>query len=89
MGITKGGVQKFAKKLLDKKLIYKTYLPDNKKDVIFCLTKEGNVAYKSHEIFEKKRFGKIYELMDSMEQSELNVLEQFLKELNKIVDADE
>lgn len=87
MDITKGGVQKFVKKLLAKDLIYKTHLPDNKKEVIYGLTKKGNIAYKMHETFEQKRFGKIYEIMDAMEEKEFRVLEEFLTELNKILSA--
>ncbi|WP_313344585.1 MarR family transcriptional regulator [Sedimentibacter sp.] len=87
MDITKGGVQKFVKKLLAKDLIYKTQLPDNKKEVIYGLTKKGNIAYKMHETFEQKRFGKIYEIMDAMEEKEFRVLEGFLTELNAILSA--
>lgn len=85
MNITKGGVQKFAKKLLAKDLIYKTHIPDNKKEVIYGLTKKGNKAFQMHEEFEQKRFGKIFELMDSMEAKELQVLEDFLTKLNNIL----
>ena len=87
MDITKGGVQKFVKKLLAKDLIYKTQLPDNKKEFIYGLTKKGNIAYKMHEAFEQKHFGKIYEIMDAMEEKELQVLEAFLTKLNTILRA--
>jgi DNA-binding MarR family transcriptional regulator len=87
MDITKGGVQKFVKKLLAKDLIYKTQLPDNKKEFIYGLTKKGNIAYKMHEDFEQKRFGKIYETMDAMDEKEFQVLEEFLTKLNKILRA--
>ncbi|QUH31360.1 MarR family winged helix-turn-helix transcriptional regulator [Vallitalea guaymasensis] len=89
MDITKGGVQKFTKKLLAKDLIYKTHLPDNKKEVIFGLTKKGNIAFKMHEDFEQRRFGKIYDVMDAMEEKELQVLEDFLTKLNEILLAGE
>ncbi|GMQ57433.1 MarR family transcriptional regulator [Vallitalea sediminicola] len=89
MDITKGGVQKFVKKLLAKDLIYKTQLPDNKKEVIYGLTTRGKIAFKGHEAFEKKRFGEIYGLMDSMEEEELQVLENFLTKLNEILRAGE
>jgi len=87
MDITKGGVQKFLKKLLAKDLIYKTQLPDNKKEVIYGLTKKGNIAYKMHETFEQKRFGKIYEIMEAMEEKEFQALEGFLTKLNTILRA--
>ena len=89
MDITKGGVQKFTKKLLAKDLIYKTRLPDNKKEVIYGLTKKGNIAFKMHEEFEQRRFGKIYDVMDAMEEKELKVLENFLIKLNEILCAGE
>ena len=89
MDITKGGVQKFTKKLLAKDLIFKTHLPDNKKEVIFGLTKRGNIAFKMHEDFEQRRFGKIYDTMDAMDTKELQVLEDFLTKLNKILNAGE
>jgi len=89
MDITKGGVQKFVKKLIAKELIYKTQFPDNKKEVIYGLTKKGNIAYKMHETFEQKRFGKIYEIMDEMNEKELQVLEEFLRKLNAILNAGE
>lgn len=89
MNITKGGVQKFIKKLLTKDMIYRTQLPDNKKEIIYGLTKKGNIAYKMHEVFEEKRFGKIYEVMDAMDVNELNVLEEFLTKLNEILYAGE
>ena len=40
-----------------------------------------------HEDFEQKRFGKIYETMDAMEEKEFQVLEEFLTKLNQILRA--
>jgi len=89
LNITKGGAGKFIKKLLNKDLIHKTQLPNNKKEVIFYMTDKGRIAYDTHELFEQDRFGKIFETLDSMEEKKVKDLEDFLKKLNEILDAGE
>lgn len=89
LDITKGGAGKFTKKLLEKSLITKSQLPGNKKEVVFHITRKGKIAYEHHELFEQRRFGAIYKLMDSMEEEEVEKLEDFLIKLNQILDADD
>lgn len=89
MGITKGGVQKFVKKLLAKDLIYRKQLITNKKEVLYELTAKGKIAFQGHNVYAKKQFGEIYEIMDDMKKEELEVLETFLKKLNEAICAGE
>lgn len=87
LDITKGGAGKFVKKLLEKGLITKSQLPENKKEVVFHITEKGKVAYEHHELFEQKRFGEIFKLMDAMEEEDIEKLEDFLIKLNQILEA--
>lgn len=85
LDITKGGAGKFVKKLLAKDLIIKTRHQDNKKEVIFYTTAKGKTAYRHHADFERQMFGEIYQTLDTMSTSQVQVLEDFLVKLNQIL----
>ena len=81
MGISKSGVSKFIKKLLEKDLIIKKKQDGNRKEVVFNLTDNGHVAYFGHEKFSKETFKHIFNLLENLEPMEIDCLETFFKKL--------
>lgn len=86
LGITKAGVTKFVKKLMDKGLIIKEQSPENKKEVYFYLTDKGIVVFQEHDRFSKAYFSKIHQLMAEMADDQLDFLEGFLKDLIEVAE---
>lgn len=86
LGITKSGVSKFIGKLLEKGLITKNKLINNDKEVVFNLTKKGNTAYLKHEEFSKEIFKPVFDLLSDLDEGQTAFLENFFKELCKIID---
>jgi len=85
LDITIAGASKFVKKLVEKDLLVKSRLVDNKKEVIFFLTRNGQIAYEGHELYSNKVFGAIHQMMSEMKEEDLKKLENFLNQLNTIV----
>jgi len=82
LGISKSGLSKFTKKLLEKGLIDKKKDKSNGKEVFFTLTEKGYIAYSTHEEFDRKMFSSIFSLLDSYNKGELDLLEGFLGNLS-------
>ena len=81
LGISKSGVSKFIKKLLDKELVTKNRQVNNKKEVVFALTLKGEIAYKGHQKFSKEMFVDLLEYIDSVREEEQDFLIEFLNGL--------
>ena len=52
--VTRGAISKIAKKLIKKGAIESYQKPDNKKEIYFRLTEQGQVIYKVHEKLHKE-----------------------------------
>jgi len=85
LGISKSGLSKFIKKLLEKDLIDKKKDDANGKEVFFTLTTKGHIAFLAHEEFDKKMFSSIFSLLDSYSTGELDLLESFLGNLSHLL----
>ncbi|MCF4142276.1 MULTISPECIES: MarR family winged helix-turn-helix transcriptional regulator [Dethiosulfovibrio] len=83
LGVSKSSVSKFVKKLLEKGYIVKTRARDNRKEVFFELTERGWTAYRGHEIFSEKLFGKVYDILKKGEDGDALVVRRFLEVLNE------
>jgi len=81
MDISKSAISKFAKKLIDKKLIHKSSEQNNKKEVLFFLTPKGNTVFEGHQTFEKNTFSGVYNLFDELTETEKAFLKKFFMEL--------
>jgi DNA-binding MarR family transcriptional regulator len=87
LDITKGGTSKFVKKLLEKELIIKEKLHDNRKETFFRLTDRGVIAYEGHEVFSREMFGDIIDNLSELSEGELNTLSGFLESLNNSING--
>jgi DNA-binding MarR family transcriptional regulator len=85
LDVSKSAVSKFVKKLLDKGLITKSKLPDNKKEVVFSLTEKGHTAYNGHKKFKQETFIPIFNILSKLNSHEIDFLERFLGELSQEV----
>jgi DNA-binding MarR family transcriptional regulator len=81
LGISKSGVSKFIEKLLNKEVITKGNPLNNKKEVVFNLTKKGWTAYSGHQNFSEQTFNSIYNILSRLDANQLLFLETFLLEL--------
>jgi DNA-binding MarR family transcriptional regulator len=81
LGISKSGVSKFIKKLLSKKMITKSNPLNNRKEVVFNLTKKGWTAYLGHQNFSEQTFNSIYNILSRLDDQQILFLETFLHEL--------
>lgn len=82
LDVSKSAVSKFVKKLLEKDLITKSKLPENKKEVVFSLTEKGNTAYRGHKKFKYETFKPIFKILSKLTKDEIDFLEKFLGELS-------
>lgn len=81
--IPKGTVSKITRKLIDKELILKEALPNNKKEFVFNITPLGKEIFVLHEELHKKIDTKINKFFKRYDVNELqfltSVFEDFLK----------
>ena len=82
LGISKSGTSRFIKKLIEKNLIKKNRKEGNAKEVVFTLTKKGEVAYKSKIELNKKLYSSLYGTISRYVEGDLNRIFEFLTETN-------
>ncbi len=81
LGITKGAVPKIIRKLLQKELIVRYQVPENKKEIHFDLTEKGKTAYLRHREFHQKVNQGIIEHFKALNREELAFLQGLLREI--------
>lgn len=84
MKMTRGGITKITRKLLEKGFIEKYSLEDNKKEIYFSLTSEGRRVYDKHEILhEEVREREERFFRENFSEKEKSVIADFLEKLNR------
>jgi DNA-binding MarR family transcriptional regulator len=78
-GIPKGTVSKNIKKLIDKGLITKTPLPNNKKESFLNLTDLGQELFEIHRAVHRKFDSEFFSFLTQYNTHELQFLARFLK----------
>ncbi len=81
LDISKSGASKFVLKLLEKDLITKNKLINNKKEVVFNLTEKGLIAFFGHEKFDKEVFDSIYQVLTRLDEKQIEFIESFFNEI--------
>ena len=81
LGISKSGTSKFVAKLVDKELIVKEKAINNNKEVVFSLSDKGEKARKGHAIFKEKTLGPIIKMIDDLDDTNKEVIADFLSDL--------
>lgn len=79
--ITKGGVTKITKKLIDKSYIESYQIEGNKKEKYFRLTKKGREIFKKHKLVHEESINRDKLIFDKFDDCEHKIISKFLDEL--------
>ena len=86
--MTRSGISKITKKLIEKGLIESYQRPDNKKEIYFKLTEQGKVIYKVHEELHKEFQERDKAVFDHVTEKQLDSMIGFAEKYNKHLDAE-
>lgn len=86
--MTRSGISKITKKLIEKGLIESYQRPDNKKEIYFKLTEQGNAIYKVHEELHKEFQERDKAVFDHVTEKQLDSMIDFTEKYNKHLDAE-
>lgn len=86
MGVTKGAVSQTVNKLVRKKMVRKTYAPDNAKEVLLELTDLGWTGFHNHEKFHMEMFDVVHDYFGDRLKPSLEMLINAMTYLNSIMD---
>lgn len=81
MGITNGAINQVANKLIKKGLLEQYRTNDNKKEVYYNLTTQGEIANIAHSNYHKEQYSSMEEYINKLSLDEINTINNFLDEL--------
>ncbi|MCT4508225.1 MAG: MarR family transcriptional regulator [Tepidibacter sp.] len=81
--ITKGGVTKITKKLINKEYISSYQIEENKKEKYFNLTEKGKEIFKKHENLHIEAINRDKKIFEKFDKNEKEVIDKFLDTLKK------
>lgn len=82
MGMTRGAISKMTKKLLAKGLIEKYTRVENKKEIYFQLTNQGEELFMEHDKRHKRWEKRDMEFLSGYSKEEVGMVHKFMKEFN-------
>lgn len=86
--MTRGAVSKITKKLLQKGLIEGYQKPENKKEVYFRLTDQGNEVYKIHEGLHREFQERDKAVFEQIPEKEFDIILSFVEQYNRHLDTE-
>ncbi|PJJ27219.1 MarR family winged helix-turn-helix transcriptional regulator [Lacrimispora celerecrescens] len=86
--MTRSGISKITKKLIEKGLIESYQRPDNKKEIYFKLTERGKSIYKVHEELHKEFQKRDKAVFEHVSEKQLDSMIGFAERYNKHLDAE-
>lgn len=86
--MTRGAISKLTKKLVKKELIESYQKPDNKKEVYFKLTEQGNAIYRIHEEIHREFKDRDKPFFKQVTREQLDVIIDFAEKYNRHLDAE-
>lgn len=86
MGVTKGAVSQMVAKLIKKKMVWKAYANDNKKEVILELTNLGWIGFHNHEKFHVDMFDIAREYYGEQLKTKIEMFKTVMTDFNAILD---
>ncbi|KNF08996.1 transcriptional regulator [Gottschalkia purinilytica] len=86
LNITRAVVSKTIMKLEKRGLIEKVEDEEDKKRLKLYLTSKGQEAYRLHNEYHQKYDKPLFEYVDSLNEKELKIIENFLKKASDLVD---
>jgi DNA-binding MarR family transcriptional regulator len=84
LAITKGGVSKITRKLLEQQLILQERLPNNKKDIYFRLTAQGREIFLWHQELHQQIEEQAKQFLGKYTLDELRLIVRFLQDYAEI-----
>ena len=85
-GVTRGAISQIVAKLEKKGLVKKIEDPGNSLKKVPVLTNKGKVAYYAHEQYHEEMDRDLYAYVNRLTDEQVTVIENFLRELEKMAD---
>jgi DNA-binding MarR family transcriptional regulator len=85
-GVTRGAISQIVAKLEKKGLVKKVEDPGSGLRKVPVLTNKGKVAYYAHEQFHEEIDGDLYAYVKQLNDQQVRIIENFLRELEKLAD---
>ncbi len=86
--MTLGAISKLTKKLIKKGIIESYQKPDNKKEIYFRLTEQGQVIYKVHEELHKEFQDRDKAVFEQVTEEQFDSMLSFVEKYIKHLDAE-
>ncbi len=86
--MTRGAISKMTKKLIEKGIIESYQKPDNKKEIYFRLTEEGQRIYKVHEKLHKEFEKRDKAVFEQITEEQFDSMLSFIEKYNRHLDAE-
>lgn len=86
--MTSGAISKLTKKLIEKNVIESYQKPDNKKEIYFRLTAQGQAVYSIHESLHKEFQERDKVVFELVTQAELDGMLRFVDQYRQHLDAE-
>ncbi|MBB6215393.1 DNA-binding MarR family transcriptional regulator [Anaerosolibacter carboniphilus] len=86
--MTRGAISKMTKKLIKKGAIESYQKPDNKKEIYFRLTEEGQVIYKVHEELHKEFQERDKAVFEQVTEEQFDSMLSFVEKYSRHLDAE-
>jgi len=86
--MTRGAISKMTQKLIKKGVIESYQKPENKKEVYFDLTEQGNAIYKVHEDLHNEFRERDKAVFDQITDEQFDIMSRFVKMYSEHLDAE-
>lgn len=86
--MTRGAISKMTKKLIKKGVIESYQKPDNKKEIYFRLTEQGQVIYKIHEELHNEFQARDKAVFEQITQEQFDSMLRFMEKYSRHLDAE-
>ena len=86
--MTRGAISKLTKKLIQKGLIASYQKPDNKKEIYFRMTEQGQVVYQIHEDLHKEFQERDQAVFEQVTEEQFDGMLGFVEKYSRHLDAE-
>ncbi|SPF35921.1 MarR family protein [Candidatus Desulfosporosinus infrequens] len=86
--MTRGAISKLTKKLINKGIIENYQKPDNKKEIYFRLTEQGQAIYKVHEELHKEFQERDKAVFEQITEEQFDIMLSFVEKYCNHLDAE-
>jgi len=86
--VTRGAISKLSKKLIKKGIIESYQKPDNKKEIYFRLTSQGEVINKVHEELHKEFQERDKAVFEQITEEQFDIMLRFVEKYSSHLDAE-